>query len=61
MTDFFLPPVENVLLGFSTGWLVQAVRTVMVGGVMECGFLMFNAIQDRLEAKEAWKNRPAVT
>ncbi|CAM9592646.1 unnamed protein product [Laminaria digitata] len=39
----------------------QAVRVVMVVGVLECGFLLINNIQDRFEGQEARDKRPAVT
>lgn len=39
----------------------QALRVVMVVGVLECGFLLFNNIQDRFEGQEAREKRPAVT
>lgn len=42
-------------------WPSQAVRVVMVIGVLECGFLLINNIQDRFEGQEAWEKRPAVT
>lgn len=42
---------------------VQALRVVMVVGVLECGYLLFNGMQDRLEdrAKQEKRGRMPTT